>query len=413
VLSLLLLVIEQINAQSSANLLPNGAYSLTPTDQANFLNAHNAVRKAYNLNPLTWDTQLASDSAAYAAQCMDNPLTHSTQSPAGQYGENLSTYMVSPNQAFPYKSMDYHVITGWYSEEKYWSCSANTCQSGQQCGHHTQIVWAATTSVGCGVANCQYTSGGTQWFVQNAVCRYKSAGNIVGQHPLGSASNCPAMPTTIGPLTPTAPVPTVPPPTPVAPKPAPTNPPTTPVKPPTTPTTPVKPGPTTPVKPGPTTPVKPGPTTPVTAPTTPVAPKPSPVAPVPVPVAPVPVAPGTLWWSGCIANYWPTDPSTGQQYQKLTPCAWEPWKDSSGGQTWCCPNPQNEWDYSWPLNNLGSSQCPDGVAATYALAEENAATSSGLSMGAWIGIGVGIAVVIIVIIVVIIIVHKKKNDERV
>jgi hypothetical protein len=249
---LVLIVIEQlhVNAQSSANLLPNGAYSLTSTDQANFLNAHNAVRKAYNVNPLTWDTQLASDSAAYAAQCMDNPLTHSAAN--GAYGENLSTYMVSPNQAFPYKSMDYHVITGWYSEEKYWSCSANTCQTNQMCGHHTQIIWAATTSVGCGVANCQYTSGGTQWFVQNAVCRYKTAGNIVGQHPLGSASKCPAMPTTIGPLTPTAPVPTAPPPTPVAPV-APVTPPKTPVTPtsPKTPVTPTKPAAPTPVAPVP------------------------------------------------------------------------------------------------------------------------------------------------------------------
>jgi hypothetical protein len=386
---LVLYTIEQlhVNAQSSANLLPNGAYSLTSTDQANFLNAHNAVRKAYNVNPLTWDTQLASDSAAYAAQCMDNPLTHSAAN--GAYGENLSTYMVSPNQAFPYKSMDYHVITGWYSEEKYWSCSANTCQTNQMCGHHTQIIWAATTSVGCGVANCQYTSGGTQWFVQNCVCRYKTAGNIVGQHPLGSASKCPAMPTTIGPLTPTAPVPTAPPPTPVAPV-APVTPPKTPVTP-TSPKTPV-------------TPTKP-------AAPTPVAPVPVPVAPVPVPVAPT--APGTLWWSKCICNYWPTDPTTGKQYQKLSPCAWEPWKDSSGGQTWCCPNPSNEWDYSWPLYNLGASGCPDGVAASYALADESATTSNDLPMAAWIGIGVGIAVIIIIIIVVIVIVHKKKNDERV
>jgi len=215
--------------------------------------------------------------------------------------------------------------------------------------------------------------------VQNAVCRYKTAGNVVGTHPLGAASKCPVQPTTLGPYTPTAPVPTI----------APVNPPPTPVAP-----VPTKPAPV-PTKPAPV------PVAPVTAPVTPV----------------VPPSSSGIWWSGCIANYWPTDPATGKQYQKLTPCAWEPWKDTSSGQTWCCPNPNDQNDYSWPLSNMTpgvtTGVCPDGKAASYALAEESVAPSSELPMAAWIGIAVGIAVIIIIIIVVIIIVQKKKNDERV
>jgi hypothetical protein len=140
------------------------------------------------------------------------------------------------------------------------------------------------------------------------------------------------------------------------------------------------------------------------------------VTPVPPPVAPVTPAPGSLWWSGCIADYWPTG-ADGKQYSKPTPCCWEPWKDTSSGQTWCCPNPNDENDYSWPCYNLKpgvtTGPCPDGKAASYALAEESASQSTDLPMGAWIGIAIGIAVIIIIIIVVIVIVQKKKNDERV
>jgi hypothetical protein len=291
-LTVLLLIIEQINADGLIS-----AYTLKPAEQAMFLDSHNAIRKAYNMPPLVWDAQLAADSATYANQCQDNPLKHSAAN--GAYGENLSYYMATPKPAtFPYKTMDYHVVTGWYqSEEKNWNCATNACNTanGGMCGHLTQCVWYATTSVGCGIANCRIdpTSTSTKtWYVQNAVCRYKTAGNVVGTHPLQTASKCPVQPTTLGPITPTAPVPPVnPPPTPVAP-----------VKPPTTP--PVAPvAPVTPVAP------KPSPVAPVT-----------PVAPIPSPVAPVAPAPGTLWWSGCICNYWPTDPATGKQYQQLTPC---------------------------------------------------------------------------------------------
>jgi len=327
-------------------------------------------------------------------------LTHSAAN--GVYGENLSTYYVSPKPAkFPYNTMDYHVINGWYSEEPNWNCTTNVCTTtgGKQCGHLTQMVWCATTSVGCGIAQCQLTSGGTNWFVQNCVGRYKSAGNYVGQNPLGTLK-CPKQPTTLGPYAPSPVAPVPPPVAPVAPV-APVKAPVSPVAPTKTPASPVAPTKT--------------PASPVAPTKTPA----SPVAPTSVPVA-SPVAPTTssVWWSQCIANYWPTD-STGKQYQKLTPCAWEPWVDTSATpQTWCCPNPANEWDYCWPVYNLGAAgdktaACPAGVAPVSSIQSEETAHAGDLPMGAWIGIGVGIAVAIIIIIVVVIIVQKKKNDERV
>jgi len=368
------------------------AQTLSATDRTNFLNSHNQVRDAYNVPRLTWSNQLESDSAAYAALCKINPLTHSSPPSSNPYGENLAYYMVSPQPSiWPYQPTDYHVTgsTSWYAEEKNYNCPSNICDTsgGKMCGHLTQIVWRDTTTVGCGFAKCQMVSGSTTFFVQNAVCRYQPPGNMNGNSPLTTNAKtttlCPSYPTTLKPITPTAPV-------------APTAPTTTPTAPktPTTPTTPTAPK-------APTTP-----TTPTAPKTPPVAPKTPPVAPKTPPVAPVtpPTAPGAVgtWWAKCTCNAWP------KGYQEIKPCAWEPWL--SGGTTWCCPNPANEYDDSWPVY-LGTD-CPDGKA-TALTAEETADAGGGLSMGAWIGIGLGIAVAVIIVIVIIIVVKKKKSDERV
>jgi hypothetical protein len=372
------------------------AYTMTQTDINNILNAHNQVRNAYNVPILTWSPTLAADSAAYAALCKINPLTHSTPPTSNPYGENLATYMASPKPAvFPYKSTDYHVTNAnqWYGEEKNYNCPANTCDTtgGKMCGHLTQIVWRDTTTVGCGLAKCQMVSGSTTWYVQNCVCRYQPPGNMNGNSPLSTNQKtttlCPAYPTVLQPISPTTPT-------------APATPITTP-KAPTTPTTPTVPATPITTPKAPTTPTTPtAPATPITTPKAPTTPT--------TPTTPTfPTAPGAVgtWWAKCISNAWPNG------VQKLQACAWEPWL--SGGTTWCCPNPANEYDDSWPVYNLGKPECPDGMAVAGATAEENADMDGGLPMGAWIGIAIGIAVAIIIIIVIIIVVKKKKNDERV
>jgi len=45
-------------------------------------------------------------------------------------------------------------------------------------GHYTQIVWRATTQVGCAIA--------ANKSAEYLVCRYLPAGNVVGIDPLGS-----------------------------------------------------------------------------------------------------------------------------------------------------------------------------------------------------------------------------------
>lgn len=71
----------------------------------------------------------------------------------------------------------------WADELQFWS-PPNTCQAGKVCGHYTQIVWNATTLVGCGYTQCSTLTGVT-WNTTSlyVVCDYARAGNVIGSNP--------------------------------------------------------------------------------------------------------------------------------------------------------------------------------------------------------------------------------------
>jgi len=366
----------------------SSSYTLQSADRNMWLNSHNCIRSAYNVNLLVWDYGLENDSAAYAALCLG--MVHSTPPASNPYGENLATYMVSPQPySFPYQPMSYHVINQWYAESQQYNCPSNLCitTGGKSCGHFTQEIWADTTSVGCGIAPCQQVISGTNWNVQMAVCRYRGPGNINGNSPLSTNSKtttlCPPTPVILPPINP-------------PPQSSTTSGSTTSGS--TTSGSMTTTGSTTTGSTSNSSTTS-GSTTSGSMTTTGSS------------VTTGSTAGGCsgsssgVWWSGCIANYYP-DGKT----QVLTACAWAPWV--SGGNTWCCPNPNNQYDYSWPVYNLGSANCPNGCAQSL-VSDTRAKVASELPTTAWIGIGVGIAVVLIVIIVVIIIVKKKNDSEHV
>ncbi len=130
----------------------------------------NVVPSALPLIPdLTWDGDLATSAAAFAAQCT---LGHSG---TPGVGENIfyssSTTLVSPDA----------VVNSWVSEKQFYDVQTSTCARGKICGHYTQVVWADTTFVGCGAALCDPKING-DWG-QKWVCQYKAPGNVVGQAP--------------------------------------------------------------------------------------------------------------------------------------------------------------------------------------------------------------------------------------
>jgi pathogenesis-related protein 1 len=148
-----------------------------PAELAGITEAHNVARAnvvpaaATPLPPLTWDDTLAGVAQAYAEKCI---WAHSTDN---DYGENL--YANTGSGTTPQD-----VVEGWVSEDEFYDYESNSCVPGEMCGHYTQVVWADTLRVGCGVANCTTGSpfdGSPEW--RNWVCNYDPPGNWVGEKP--------------------------------------------------------------------------------------------------------------------------------------------------------------------------------------------------------------------------------------
>ena len=168
--------------------LPAGA-QLTAGQQKQILELHNQERcivtpSAAAMPTMVWDFRLASVAQNYANTCpglVHNPARNTQYAAlggSGQVGENLavSTGGSTPAQLFSL----------WANEKAYYTFATNSCAVGQQCGHYTQIVWASSVLVGCGMSTGCTTGGWSQVFV----CNYAPAGNFPTQpYTSGSGAN--------------------------------------------------------------------------------------------------------------------------------------------------------------------------------------------------------------------------------
>ena len=128
--------------------------------EPSMLNEHN-VKRALHVNTpdLTWSNTLAAYAQAYADNYdCSGVLTHS----GGQYGENL---------ALGYGTTG--AVDGWYDEISDYDYS--NPGFSEAAGHFTQVVWASSSQVGCGIKSC-----GDVWG-DYVICSYEEAGNVIGE----------------------------------------------------------------------------------------------------------------------------------------------------------------------------------------------------------------------------------------
>jgi pathogenesis-related protein 1 len=128
------------------------------------LAAHNAVRAHLGIPPLEWSGRLADQAQSWANRLLtSNRFAHRADH---FYGENL--FEIAGASASPEQ-----VVDAWAAESRDYDYAANRCR--KVCGHYTQLVWATTKAVGCGVAR---NSRREIW-----VCNYDPPGNYVGKRP--------------------------------------------------------------------------------------------------------------------------------------------------------------------------------------------------------------------------------------
>lgn len=173
---------------------------LTSSQQTEFLDWHNTYRRDVmpvacpSLPPMVWNSELATLAQNYADTCNyeHNANRASQQTTFRSVGENL--FLRTGSNIEPERA-----VRGWQSEVADYNLATNTCSG--VCGHYTQLVWRASTSVGCGatVCNTASTQNRPSWAnpatypnLHIVVCNYGPAGNFVGQAPYATGSCSPS-----------------------------------------------------------------------------------------------------------------------------------------------------------------------------------------------------------------------------
>ena len=134
------------------------AAELSPSD---FTVEHNKRRCLHGARDVVWDASLARSAQKAAGTCK---FKH-TSTP---YGENLWAGQWVPDGD--------DCLDGWYDNEV-GLYDWNSPGFSQATGHFSQVVWANTREIGCGLCD-----GGGADYAYIVACHYNPGGNVGGQH---------------------------------------------------------------------------------------------------------------------------------------------------------------------------------------------------------------------------------------
>jgi hypothetical protein len=84
-------------------------------------------------------------------------------------------YSAGENIGLGYESID-KAIDHWYQESESYNYRTGHSNNGKETEHFTQVIWKATTDVGCGFAYCQNLRSSIY------VCNYGPTGNVNSEY---------------------------------------------------------------------------------------------------------------------------------------------------------------------------------------------------------------------------------------
>lgn len=155
---------------------------LPPETRQELIHSHNTWRNTVGVPPLDWAEDLAASAQQWANRLAAERACEMEHSPAElrqKAGENL--YWAGP-VIWTNGKTEVQVVSGtkivesWSDERADYDHARNECRKDSVCGHYTQVVWHSSREVGCAVQQCADKS-------QIWVCRYRPAGNWIGQRP--------------------------------------------------------------------------------------------------------------------------------------------------------------------------------------------------------------------------------------
>lgn len=143
------------------------------------LDAHNRARSARGAGNLVWAQDLVAAAKAWGDACV---WEHGGNSGIkGGAGQNLAAGGSSQSTA---SQSGQKVVDMWMAEEKDYNPSSPTYS------HFTQVVWKASTELGCYQSSCpgdRFRNGSGKVVFPGmksamyTVCNYRKAGNVIGQ----------------------------------------------------------------------------------------------------------------------------------------------------------------------------------------------------------------------------------------
>ncbi|KAL8690536.1 MAG: hypothetical protein Q9218_004034 [Villophora microphyllina] len=145
-----------ITSANPATTTTSPSYTNDDSFRTSCLNSTNTFRRQHNATTLTWNTTLAITASSLATRC---EFEHS----GGPAGENIAAGYQNVTAA----------IDGWGNERAKYNFGKGGF--GENTGHFTQLVWKATSTVGCARKECEKIG----WFV---VCEYWPPGNVQGAY---------------------------------------------------------------------------------------------------------------------------------------------------------------------------------------------------------------------------------------
>jgi len=147
-----------------------------PAEMQAVLDRHNLYRCMHDVPLMTWDAEIATNAQEWA---MVGQFTHSPKP------RTVQSMSLGENLAWGYPSRSgIDAVAEWYDEIIYTDGTPDNCEdrtANKDICHYTQVVWSASTKLGCGKGSASLTFGENVYTGDYWVCQYGSAGNYLGQ----------------------------------------------------------------------------------------------------------------------------------------------------------------------------------------------------------------------------------------
>uniref|UniRef100_A0A0A9ZC82 Venom allergen 5 n=1 Tax=Lygus hesperus TaxID=30085 RepID=A0A0A9ZC82_LYGHE len=168
--------------------------SLNAQQRTKIVELHNQMRnkvasggvpsqsKAQNMREMVWDNEMAQRAQSWADNCVFEHDSNRKDSKGKYFGQNL---VVTWAQKDPGSPNIEKMIDTWFNEvyEHGYTGGYNS-----KTGHYSQLIWADSNKVGCGLTSYLDTN---KLYSDLLVCNYSPAGNVIGQQAYVKGSrNC-------------------------------------------------------------------------------------------------------------------------------------------------------------------------------------------------------------------------------